>query len=68
MSGKSIPTLDELTSYGWLFPDASVMDYDGDEYNTTTLRHNLWMVGIAANVTIADVMDVEGDLICAEYV
>lgn len=68
MSGRSIPKLSSLLSYGWLFPSAAVMDYDGDEFNTTTLNHNLWMVGIAPNVTIADVMDLGNDLNCAEYV
>lgn len=68
MSGRSIPKLSSLESYGWLFPSAAIMDYDGDAYNTTTLHHNLWMVGLFPNVTVAEVMDLQGDLICAEYV
>ncbi|ETS80056.1 hypothetical protein PFICI_07585 [Pestalotiopsis fici W106-1] len=68
MGGRSIPKLSSLVSYGWLFPSDAIMDYDGDAYNTTTLNHNLWMVNIAPNATVGDVMDLGGDLICAEYV
>ncbi|KAI1260053.1 amino acid transporter [Xylariaceae sp. FL1019] len=68
MGGRSIPKLEALTSYGWLFPSDAIMDYDGDAYNTTTLNHNLWMAGIAPNATVRDVMDLKGDLICAEYI
>jgi tyrosinase len=68
MSGRSIPPLTSLTSYGWLFPSDAVMDYDGDAYNTTTLNHNLWMGGVGSNATVGQVMDLNGDLICAEYI
>jgi tyrosinase len=68
MGGRSIPKLSSLTSYGWLFPSDAIMDYDGDAYNTTTLNHTLWMANIAPNATVADVMDLGGDLICAEYI
>ncbi|ETS76937.1 hypothetical protein PFICI_10811 [Pestalotiopsis fici W106-1] len=68
MNGQSIPSLSDLTTNGWLFPSSSVMDYDNDEYNTTTLNHNLWMVGIVPNTTIAEVMDIRGETICAEYI
>ncbi|KAK8136758.1 amino acid transporter [Apiospora sp. TS-2023a] len=39
-------------------------DGGGDE---TTLNHNLWMGDILPNVTIADVMDINSDVICAKY-
>ncbi|KAK9420202.1 putative Tyrosinase copper-binding domain-containing protein [Seiridium unicorne] len=68
MSGRSIPPLASLTSYGWLFPSNEIMDYDGDAYNTTTLNHVLWMANLAPNATISEVMDLGGDSICAEYV
>lgn len=68
MSGQSIPSYAHLVQGEWLFPSAAQLDYMGDAYNTTTLNHNLDMVGIIPNATIADVMDLGGDLICAEYV
>ncbi|KAK9773957.1 putative Tyrosinase copper-binding domain-containing protein [Seiridium cardinale] len=68
MSGRSIPPLTSLTSYGWLFPSNEIMDYDGDAYNTTTLNHVLWMANLAPNATISEVMDLGGDSICAEYI
>lgn len=49
-------------------PGTEYLDYDGDDGNVTTLNHVLWMVGIAENVTVAEVMDVRGDVVCAEYV
>lgn len=68
MSGRSIPPLASLESFGWLFPSEAVMDYDGDEYNTTTLNHVLWMGNMAANATVNEVMDLGGNLVCAEYI
>ncbi len=35
--------------------------------NTTTLGHTLWSAGLFPNATAADVMDVGGPLVCAEY-
>lgn len=49
-------------------PRSEYLDYDGDDGNVTTLDHMLWMVGIAENVTVAEAMDVGGDVVCAEYV
>jgi tyrosinase len=68
MGGQSIPDLAKLLAYGWLFPSASVMDYNGDAYNTTTLNHVLWMGNLGANATVGEVMNLNGDLVCAEYV
>lgn len=42
-------------------------DYFGDGGNVTTLNHNLWMAGLIPNVTVGDVMDLGGEVICAEY-
>jgi tyrosinase len=50
------------------YPPASVTDYFGDNGgNVTTLNHNLWMTGVVGNLTIADVMNLNGPAICAEY-
>lgn len=48
-------------------PDPRFVDYFNDGGNITTLNHTLWSAGIAANATIADVMDARGDYVCAEY-
>ena len=41
---------------------------DGDPGEVTTLGHVLTLFGLMPNVTIADVMDVQGGLLCYEYV
>lgn len=45
---------------------ADTFDY-GDPGNETTLSHILGMVNIVPDAIIAEVMDLRGDLICAEY-
>jgi tyrosinase len=42
-------------------------DYFGDGGNTTTLKHRIYMAEIYPNVTIADLMDLNGEVICSEY-
>lgn len=49
-------------------PTDSVLEYDGDPANVTTMNHVLWMIGLLPNVTVEDVMDLRGDVICAEYI
>lgn len=69
MGGRNIPLLSFLEENDFVYPSASVLDYDGDNGgNVTTLNHNLWMVGLIANATIGNVMDLGGETICAEYV
>ncbi|KAI1339821.1 amino acid transporter [Xylariaceae sp. FL0016] len=68
MGGRNIPYESYLEDNDFDYPGADILDYDGDDGNVTTLNHNLWMVGLIANATIADVMDLGGDLICAEYI
>ena len=42
--------------------------YFGDNGgNITTLNHNIYMAEILPNATIAQLMDVNGPLICSEY-
>lgn len=70
MGGSNIPTASFLarnTAFGGT-PGAEYTDYSGDEGNVTTLNHVLWMVGLAENVTVADVMDIGGDTMCGEYI
>lgn len=68
MTGRNIPLLTYLEQNDFTYPGADILDYDGDPGNVTTLNHNLWMVGLIPNATIADVMDLGGETICAEYV
>lgn len=49
-------------------PNPAFVDYFNDGGNTTTLNHTLWSANILVNATIADVMDIGGSFICAEYV
>lgn len=42
-------------------------DYFGDGGNTTTLNHRIYMAEIYPNVTIGDLMDLNGEVICSEY-
>ncbi|TDZ30557.1 Tyrosinase-like protein orsC [Colletotrichum spinosum] len=68
MSGSIIPPVTIMEQNRWLYPSKAYTDYDGDPGNDTTLSHVLWMGGIMPNLTIADVMDLKGEVICAEYI
>ncbi|KAM0332306.1 hypothetical protein ACHAQA_002582 [Verticillium albo-atrum] len=41
--------------------------YFNDNGDVTTLDHVMWMADVVGNVTIAEVMDLHSDLICAEF-
>ncbi|KAI0973839.1 Di-copper centre-containing protein [Xylaria arbuscula] len=43
------------------------VNYFNDNGTTTTLNHVLTSHGLVPNATIADVMDIGGDYVCAEY-
>ena len=45
-----------------------LMKRDGDPGNVTTLTHVLSVNGMVPNVTVADIMDTQGGLLCYEYV
>ncbi len=47
--------------------NAEISRYFNDGGDTTTLNHTLWSGGIFPNATIADVMDIRGPFVCAEY-
>lgn len=40
----------------------------GDPGNVTTLTHVLGTLGLLPNITISDVMDIQGGYLCYEYV
>lgn len=68
IGGDNVPPDSYYDFTGLDYPSAAILDYDGDSGNTTTLNHNLWMAGITDNFTIGDVMDLDNNLNCAEYV
>ena len=51
-----------------IIPNPAFTDYFNDGGNATTLNHTLWSANIMPNVTIADVMDIGGSFVCAEYI
>ncbi|KAL4899881.1 hypothetical protein BDW74DRAFT_188766 [Aspergillus multicolor] len=68
ISGTNIPPQSYLDEENFEYPSAALRDYDGDAGNVTTLNHTLWMVGVIPNATVGDVMDLHGQVNCAEYV
>ncbi|KAF4537765.1 Amino acid transporter [Lasiodiplodia theobromae] len=68
MTGQNVASDEFITAMGLDYPGPEFLDYDGDEGNMTTLNHNLWTSNLLPNVTIAQVMDLRGSLICAEYI
>lgn len=68
MSGSRLPRLVLLEAIVLDPPNKYLLDYDGDPGNITTLNHTLWTRDLKPNVTVGYVMDLCGDLICAEYV
>lgn len=69
MNGRTVPLPTFLSKNDVSYPSDAVLHYDGDwPSNETSLHHNLWMLGVIPNQTIADVMDIRSSTICAEYV
>ncbi|KAL4916761.1 transmembrane amino acid transporter protein-domain-containing protein [Aspergillus aurantiobrunneus] len=67
IGGPNVPPQEVLDSVGLSAASPTVVDSSRDRGDKTTLGHVLWMNGIVPNVTIAEVMDLEGDVICAKY-
>lgn len=69
MGGRNVATSTTLVNAQPLsLPEAAFAPYFGDNGNVTTLDHVLWMAGIAENVTVAEVVDVNSDAICVAFV
>lgn len=64
---ENVPILSFLLENEFVYPTELLKESGDTPWNITTLNHNLWMVDLLPNVTIADVMDLGGDTICAEY-
>ncbi|KAI3396663.1 hypothetical protein diail_11840 [Diaporthe ilicicola] len=62
MGGNNTPSDESNAANNWDAPGANFTDYSGDPANVMSLFE------ILPNVTIADVMDIGGDTICAEFV
>lgn len=68
IGGNVVPTDNSnCTQWGETCATPAVLDYDGDDGETTTLNHVLWMMDIYPNVTAADVMDAKGSIVCLDY-
>jgi tyrosinase len=68
IGGRNVPTSTYISNGNLPTPGAEWTDYFGDDGgNTTTLNHVLYGADIYPNVTVGDVMDAEGDTVCAEY-
>lgn len=69
MTGQNIPTAEYIAQQGLYNVTDAWLDYDGDNGgNMTTLNHTLSVLGLLPNATVADVMDIQGGLLCYEYV
>ncbi|KAJ5910812.1 uncharacterized protein N7473_000115 [Penicillium subrubescens] len=68
MGGNNTAPDSILAMTGLSQPGSDILDYDGDSGTTTTLHHNLWMNSIVAITTIGDIMQLNGSVICAQYV
>lgn len=67
MGGQNSPSQDECDFTGAECPGDDILDYDGDDGNTTTLDHVLWMMHIYENVTVSDVMNINSTYVCIDY-
>ena len=68
MAGNNTPSDEFNTANSWDAPGANFTQYSGDNGTVTTLNHVLSMYEMIPNVTIAEIMDIGDDVICAEYV
>jgi tyrosinase len=67
MGGRNTLSEPYRLMHNLTFPGPEFTEYDGDPGNVTTLNHVLWMGEVSPNITVADVMDIRGDLFCSEY-
>lgn len=68
IGGNNCPNSTSQCSMGGeTCPTAAVLDYDGDDGNTTTLNHVLWMMDLFPNVSVGGVMDINSPTVCLEY-
>lgn len=69
IGGPNVPAPFAVAAAGTpRFPPSALLDYNGDQGNVTTLDHTLWMNGVAPNITIRDVIDLNRGVSCAEYI
>ncbi|KAG7150835.1 hypothetical protein HYQ46_000205 [Verticillium longisporum] len=54
--------------FGPLPDDLPAPRIEGDSGCGTTLQHNLEMYGIVENRSVGDMMDIQGEHLCYEYV
>lgn len=69
ISGKNVAIFQYLIDVQpKILPEAAFVPYFGDNGNVTTMDHILWTAGTAENITIGEVMDINSDAICIEYI
>jgi tyrosinase len=68
MGGRNTPLPSYVGRLGLPFPGREFTSHSGDPADITTLDHVLYNGGIAANVTVGQVMDVRGAFVCADYI
>lgn len=69
MIGRSnVPNASILASIDLPEVSGAFLDYDDDSGNVTTLNHVLFVNNMYVNATVGDVLDVEGEPICSEYI
>lgn len=67
IGGRNVATASFLRSLGMKAPGPEWTDHHGEAGNITTLGHVLYAADLRPNVTVGDVMDVGGNVICGEY-
>lgn len=68
MGGQNVATSRTLKdAQPATLPEAAFYPYFGDNGNVTTMDHVLWMANIVENVTIAEVVDINSDIICIAF-
>jgi tyrosinase len=67
IGGRNIATAAYLRALRLDAPGPEWTEYDGDSGSVTTLNHVLYAANLRPNVTVGDIMDVRGNVICAEY-
>ncbi|KAH7305522.1 hypothetical protein B0I35DRAFT_443939 [Stachybotrys elegans] len=68
MGGRNVPRLSYVQRLGTGLPGREWTDYHGERGNITTLNHILSVNELAPNVTVGNVMDVGGSVVCADYI
>jgi tyrosinase len=67
IGGSNLPSPWYNALNGWQNPSREWMDSNGDHGTETTLNHVLYLGGVCRDVTIGEVINSEGPVMCARY-